>query len=156
MDSKHVLAVLIFATAVLYAQAISGANPAVLNTDTPILAKIVVSDINSFAAQWKTAPKIQTIRVAGREVRVVALTFNGIRLQGKLDGVTAELYYKGPARSLRTIAESSYVKSIFLKVLPEVPSRDFFTEVRALIEKGAGAPPAHAPGDERHNRRVAS
>ncbi len=145
MDSKHVLAVLIFATAVLYAQAISGANPAVLNTDTPILAKIVVSDINSFAAQWKTAPKIQTIRVAGREVRVVALTFNGIRLQGKLDGVAAELYYKGPARSLRTVAESPYVKSIFLKVLPEVPPRDFFTEVRALIEKGAGAPQPTLP-----------
>ncbi len=70
MDSKHILAVLIFVTAVLYAQAISGANPAVLNTDTPILAKIVVSDINSFAAQWKTAPRIQTVKVPGKEVRL--------------------------------------------------------------------------------------
>jgi hypothetical protein len=58
MNSKHILAVLIFATAILYAQVISGANPAVFDTDTPVLAKIVVSDINSFAAQWKTRTKM--------------------------------------------------------------------------------------------------
>jgi hypothetical protein len=78
MNSKHILAVLIFATAILYAQAISGANPAVLNTDTPVLAKIVVSDIISFAAQWKTAPNVQIVKVAGREVRVAILTINGV------------------------------------------------------------------------------
>ena len=140
MNSKHILAVLIFATAILYAQAISGANPAVLNTDTPVLAKITVSDVNSFAAQWKTAPKVQTVKAAGKEVKVATLTLNGIKLQGKLDGATAELYYKGPARSLKAVAESPYVKSIFIKVMPEVPPRDFFADVRALVEKGAGTP----------------
>ena len=34
MNSRHILAVLILATAILYAQAISGANPAVFDTDT--------------------------------------------------------------------------------------------------------------------------
>ncbi|MEM4652161.1 MAG: S8 family serine peptidase [Pyrobaculum sp.] len=145
MNSKHILAVLIFATAILYAQAISGANPAVFNTDTPVLAKIVVSDINSFAAQWKTAPKVQTVKVAGREIRFATLTINGVKVQGKLDGATAELYYKGPARSLKTIAESPYVKSVFVKVLPEVPPRDFFTEIRTLAEKGAGTPQPTLP-----------
>ena len=145
MNSKHILAVLIFATAILYAQAISGANPAVLDTDTPVLAKITVSDVNSFAAQWKTAPKVQTVKAAGKEVKVATLTLNGIKLQGKLDGATAELYYKGPARSLKTIAESPYVKSIFIKVMPEVPPRDFFADVRALVEKGAGTPQPTLP-----------
>ena len=145
MNSKHILAVLIFATAILYAQAISGANPAVLDTDTPVLAKITVSDVNSFAAQWKTAPKVQTVEVASKEIRVATLTLNGIKLQGKLDGATAELYYKGPARSLQAVAESPYVKSIFVKVLPEVPPRDFFADVRALVEKGAGTPQPTLP-----------
>jgi subtilisin family serine protease len=145
MNSRHILAVLILATAILYAQAISGANPAVLNTDTPVLAKIVVSDINSFAAQWKTAPNVQTVKVAGREIRFATLTINGVKVQGKLDGATAELYYKGPARSLKTIAESPYVKSVFVKVLPEVPPRDFFTEIRTLAEKGDEIPQPTLP-----------
>jgi len=145
MNSRHILAVLILATAILYAQAISGANPAVFDTDTPVLAKIVVSDINSFAAQWKTAPNVQTVKVAGREIRFATLTINGVKVQGKLDGATAELYYKGPARSLKTIAESPYVKSVFVKVLPEVPPRDFFTEIRTLEEKGAGTPQPTLP-----------
>jgi len=145
MNSKHILAVLILATAILYAQAISGANPAVFDTDTPVLAKIVVSDINSFAAQWKTAPNVQTVKVAGREIRFATLTINGVKVQGKIDGATAELYYKGPARSLKTIAESPYVKSVFVKVLPEVPPRDFFTEIRTLAEKGAGTPQPTLP-----------
>jgi hypothetical protein len=106
MNSKQLLAILVLATAILYAQTISGANPAILDTDAPVLAKIVVSDINSFAAQWKTAPNVQTVKVAGREIRFVTLTINGVKVQGKLDGATAELYYKGPARSLKTIAES--------------------------------------------------
>jgi subtilisin family serine protease len=136
---------IVLATAILYAQTISGANPAILDTDAPVLAKIIVSDINSFAAQWKTAPNVQTVKVAGREIRFVTLTINGVKIQGKLDGATAELYYKGPARSLKTIAESPYVKSVFVKVLPEVPPRDFFTEIRTLIEKGAGAPQPTLP-----------
>jgi subtilisin family serine protease len=145
MNSIHILAVLILATAILYAQAISGANPAILDTDAPVLAKIVVSDINSFAAQWKTAPNVQTVKVAGREIRFVTLMINGVEVHGKLDGATAELYYRGPARSLKTIAESPYVKSVFVKVLPEVPPRDFFTEIRTLIEKGAGTPQPTLP-----------
>jgi subtilisin family serine protease len=145
MNSRHILAVLILATAILYAQAISGTNPAVFDTDTPVLAKIVVSDINSFAAQWKTAPNVQTVKVAGREIRFATLTINGVKVQGKLDGATAELYYKGPARSLKTIAESPYVKSVFVKVLPEVPPRDFFTEIRTLAEKGDEIPQPTLP-----------
>jgi subtilisin family serine protease len=145
MNSRHILAVLILATAILYAQTISGANPAILDTDAPVLAKIVVSDINSFAAQWKTAPNVQTVKVAGREIRFVTLTINGVEVHGKLDGATAELYYEGPARSLKTIAESPYVKSVFVKVLPEVPPRDLFTKIRTLIEKGAGTPQPTLP-----------
>ena len=124
------------------------------DTDTPVLAKIVVSDINSFAAQWKTAPNVQTVKVAGREVRFVTLTINEVEVHGKLYGATAELYYEGPARSLKTIAESPYVKSVFVKVLPEVPPRDFFTEIRTLEEKRGRDPPAHASRDERDYRRL--
>ena len=90
--NSRILTVLFLATAILYAQAISGANPAILDTDAPVLAKIVVSDINSFAAHWKTAPNVQTVKVAGREVRFVTLTINGVEVHGKLDGATAELY----------------------------------------------------------------
>jgi len=138
--NSRILTVLLLATAILYAQAISGANPAILDTDAPVLAKIVVSDINSFAAQWKTAPNVQTVKVAGREVRFVTLTINEVEVHGKLYGATAELYYEGPARSLKTIAESPYVKSVFVEVLPEVPPRDFFTEIRTLAGEGAGTP----------------
>jgi hypothetical protein len=60
MNSKQLLAILVLATAILYAQTISGANPAILDTDAPVLAKIVVSDINSFTSQWKTAPNSKT------------------------------------------------------------------------------------------------
>jgi hypothetical protein len=77
---------------------------------------------------------VQTVKVAGREVKIVTLTINGVEVHGKLDGATAEFYYKGPARSLKTIAESPYVKSIFIKAMPEIPPRDFFTEIRTLEE----------------------
>jgi hypothetical protein len=74
MNSKYILAVLILATAILYAQTISGANSAILDTDAPVLAKIVVSDINSFASQWNTAPVQKLVKIAGKEIRVVTLT----------------------------------------------------------------------------------
>jgi len=145
MNSKQLLAILVLATAILYAQTISGANPAILDTDTPVLAKIVVSDINSFASQWNTAPVQKLVKIAGKEIKVVTLTVDNIKLQGRSDGATAELYYRGPASSLKVVAKSPYVKSIFIKAMPEIPPRDFFTDIRTLVEKGAGAPQPTLP-----------
>ncbi|RFA93990.1 S8 family serine peptidase [Pyrobaculum aerophilum] len=147
MNSKYLFAVIIFATIFLYAQTpkISGANPAILDTDTPVLAKITVSDINALASQFKTTPKIQKVKVMGKETSVVAISINGLNIQGRLDGTSASLYYKGPAKALREIAKSPHVQSVFIKVIPEIPPRDFFADAATLFEKGPGAPQPNLP-----------
>jgi hypothetical protein len=143
--NSRILTALLLATAILYAQAISGANPAILDTDAPVLAKIIVSDIDSFASQWKTTPVQELVKIAGKEIKVVTFTIGDIKLQGRSDGATAELYYRGSASSLKVVAKSPYVKSIFIKAMPEIPPRDFFTEIRTLEEKGAGTPSPRFP-----------
>jgi hypothetical protein len=73
-----------------------------------------VSDINSFASQWNTAPVQKLVKIAGKEI------IDNIKFQGRSDGATAELYYRGPASSLKVVAKSPYVKSIFIKAVPEI------------------------------------
>ncbi len=85
------------------------------------------------------------MKIAGKEIKAVALTIGNIKLQGRSDGATAELYYRGPASSLKVVAKSPYVKSIFIKAMPDIPPRDFFTEIRMLTEKGAGTPQPTLP-----------
>ncbi|ACB40907.1 S8 family serine peptidase [Pyrobaculum neutrophilum] len=132
-------------TAFIYAQTISGVNPAVLDTDTPVLAKIVVSDLGSFASQLGTEPAVRQLRVGGREVKVATIAFNGVSLQGELRDAGAELYYRGPARFLKAVIASPQVKFVYVKAIPEVPPREFFAEASSLAEAGPGAPQPNLP-----------
>ena len=147
MNGKYLLTVLLITTVLAFAQTtkISGANPAILDTNTPILAKVKVSDVYTFASQWRTTPKIETAKILGKEVKVAILSINGLELRGRLDGASATLYYKGPASALRSIVDSPHVESIFVKVIPEIPPREFFTDVASLLEKGEGTPQPTLP-----------
>ncbi|MEZ0319928.1 MAG: S8 family serine peptidase [Pyrobaculum sp.] len=148
MQSKYVLVlVILFIATITYAQTIkiSGANPSVLNTDTKVVARLVVTDIGAFASQWKTRPVFETVKIGARELRVASLVIDGVELKGRIDGDSAVLYFKGPASDLKRVAESPYVQSIFVKVVPEVPPREFFTEPISLVERASGAPQPNLP-----------
>ncbi|ABO09539.1 S8 family serine peptidase [Pyrobaculum calidifontis] len=136
MARKLVITVLLLAAVLVYAQAVkvSGANPAVLETDSQVLAKLVVSDLNAFAAQWKADVKKVTAKVGGREVAAVSISVNGIRLTGRPSDAGAVLYYRGKASGLKALVQSPYVQLAYVKVVPEVPPREFFDEARNLAE----------------------
>jgi len=103
----------------------------VLETDSPVLAKLVVTDLNAFAARWKADVKKVTAKVGGREVAAVSISVNGISLTGRPSAV---LYYRGKASGLKALAQSPYVQLAYVKVVPEVPPREFFDEARSLAE----------------------
>ncbi|MEM3835974.1 S8 family serine peptidase [Pyrobaculum sp.] len=147
MRIKPILTALVITVVILYAQSpkTTGTNPAIFDTNTPVVAKLVVSDLNSFASQWKVAPTVRLVKIANREVNVVSLSINGVQLSGRVDGNVASLYYKGPAAALKKVVESPYVQSVYVKAMPEIPPKDFFTEVRDFVERGAGTPQPTLP-----------
>jgi len=85
MLRKLAIMVVLLAAVLVYAQAVkvSGANPAVLETDAQVLAKLVVTDLNAFATQWKADVKKVTAKIGGREITAVSISVNGIRLIGR-------------------------------------------------------------------------
>lgn len=145
MGIRSLLAVIPIFTIVVYAQVVSGVNPTVLDTDMPVLAKVVVSDLYSFASQWGVKPEFQQLKVVGKETKIVTMVVNGVFLQGRFGNTATELYYKGPARSLKAVIESPYVKFVYIKALPEVPPREFFAEIRSLAETDMGMPQPNLP-----------
>ncbi|MFN3803704.1 MAG: S8 family serine peptidase [Pyrobaculum sp.] len=138
---RYVIMALILAL-FLYAQTeVAGVNPSLLDTNTPVVAKITVTDLDAFASQWKTTPKVDKVKIDDKEVSVISLTVDKIKLQGRKVGELAELYYKGPASFVKTLIGSPYVRNVYVKTLPEVPPRDFFAEIRALAEGGKSPQP---------------
>jgi hypothetical protein len=101
--NSRILTVLLLATAILYAQAISGANPAILDTDAPVLAKIIVSDIDSFASQWKTAPVQKLVKIAGKEIKVVTLTIDILSSKGGQMGQSQSYTTEAPPALLKLL-----------------------------------------------------
>lgn len=142
MGSKHILAVLLFATLLLFAQSlkISGINPTALDTDSKVIAKIVVSDVNGLAAQFKTQPKFYNVKIMGSEAHVVTLEINGVKLSGRLEGTLSVLYFRGSAASLKKLVESPYVQTAYVKIVPEIPPKDFLSEVRDIAKELGGGP----------------
>lgn len=147
MNGKYLLTVLLITIVLAFAQTtkISGVNPAILDTGTTVLARVTVSDVYAFASQWKATPKIETVRVLGKEVKVAVVSVDGLELRGRLDGASATLYYKGPASALKSVVDSPHVQLIFVKVTPEIPPRDFFKDVSSLLEREEGAPQPTLP-----------
>ncbi|AFA40538.1 hypothetical protein Pogu_2511 [Pyrobaculum oguniense TE7] len=66
MRIKPILTALVITVVILYAQSpkTTGTNPAIFDTNTPVVAKLVVSDLNSFASQWKVAPTVRLVKIA--------------------------------------------------------------------------------------------
>jgi len=152
MVRKLVITVLLLATLLVYAQAVkvSGANPAVLETDSQVLAKLVVTDLNAFAAQWRADVKKVTAKVGGREVAAVSISVNGVRLTGRSSDAGAVLYYRGKASGLKALVQSPYVQLAYVKVVPEVPPEGV---LRRGAQLGGGLPHAHSANHEGDNRR---
>jgi len=94
----------------------------------------VVTDLDAFAAQWKADVKKITAKVGGREVAAVSISVNGVRLTGRPSDAGAVLYYRGKASGLKALVQSPYVQLAYVKVVPEVPPREFFAEARNLAE----------------------
>lgn len=111
---------------------ISGSNSAIVDTDAKVVAKIVVVDLDKLTQQLKAVYTTRSVNIGGREYRIVKVVIDGVELSGREEGGMAVLYYRGEAKNLRKLVDSPFVQSIFIKVIPEVPPIDFFTEVRSI------------------------
>lgn len=142
MRTALFLAAALLLAAAAYAQAskVVGVNPAVLDTDAKVLAKIWVSDLEQLSREAGLALSTSTVVVGNREVRVARLVGRGLALQGPVSGAGGVLYYSGPARLLKALVDSPYVISIFVKVIPEVPPSEFFKDAVEAAEAGPGTP----------------
>ncbi|MEM4632978.1 MAG: S8 family serine peptidase [Pyrobaculum sp.] len=115
---------------------ISGSNSAIVDTDAKVIAKIVVVDLDKLTQQLKAVYTTRSVNIGGREYRIVKVVIDGVELSGREEGGMAVLYYRGEAKNLRKLVDTPFVQSIFIKVIPEVPPIDFFTEVRSISTRG--------------------